>query len=274
MSRSSEEMLRHYEQGGLLERIVAGLKALGKDLDSLTHDDLAPADEFHSQGRSATRALAELAQIPSGSRVLDVGSGLGGPARYLAANYGCDVTGIDLTKRLNVHIRAEFFECRDVRQRATDPFRRGDRNRADLAGRNLRNQTGVRIQHKVYVSTQQRSQCVRKGREHHRFHFLCVSSHRFGRQRNRNVSRPAESCANSDTHRRKIFLVNRLIDRAHYLVGAASGSRGRNEFDVVVRLPGLCHARDGNCEQRPGACQCGKSARNCVFARCAPGIGC
>jgi len=97
MSQSSEEMLRHYAQGGLLERIVAGLKALGKDLDSLTHEDLAPADEFHTQGRTATRALAEFAQIPPGSRVLDVGSGLGGPARYLAATFGCDVTGIDLT---------------------------------------------------------------------------------------------------------------------------------------------------------------------------------
>jgi SAM-dependent methyltransferase len=93
----SEEILRHYQQGGLLERIMAGLKVLGKDMHSLTHEDLAPADEFHSHGRSATRALAELAHIPSGSRVLDVGSGLGGPARYLAATHGCDVTGIDLT---------------------------------------------------------------------------------------------------------------------------------------------------------------------------------
>ncbi|MBI4204074.1 MAG: methyltransferase domain-containing protein [Betaproteobacteria bacterium] len=97
MSRSSEELLHHYEQSGLLARILAGLKALGKDLNSLTHEDLAPADEFHSHGRNATRALAEFARIPSGSRVLDVGSGLGGPARYLAATYGCDVSGIDLS---------------------------------------------------------------------------------------------------------------------------------------------------------------------------------
>lgn len=97
MTGSTDEMLRHYEQVGLLQRILAGLKILGKDLDSLTHEDLAPADEFHSAGRSATRALAELAEIPPGSRVLDVGSGLGGPARYLAANLGCDVTGIDLS---------------------------------------------------------------------------------------------------------------------------------------------------------------------------------
>ena len=64
MGDSHEEMLRHYEPGGLLPRIVAGLQALGKDLDSVTHEDLAPADEFHSAGRSATRALVELAKIP------------------------------------------------------------------------------------------------------------------------------------------------------------------------------------------------------------------
>jgi SAM-dependent methyltransferase len=97
MGHSTEEMLRHYEQGGLLQRILAGLKHLGKDLGSLTHEDLAPADEFHSNGRAATRDLAEFSRIPKGSKVLDVGSGLGGPARYLAATRGCDVTGIDLT---------------------------------------------------------------------------------------------------------------------------------------------------------------------------------
>ena len=97
MTDAHEEMLRHYAQGGLLERILDGLKILGKDPHSLTHEDLAPADEFHSNGRAATLALAELAQIPRGSRVLDVGSGLGGPARFLAAVHGCDVTGIDLT---------------------------------------------------------------------------------------------------------------------------------------------------------------------------------
>jgi SAM-dependent methyltransferase len=93
----ANEIRSHYQQSGLLERILAGLKTLGKDLDRLTHEDLAPADEFHSQGRVATRSLAELAQIPRGSRVLDVGSGLGGPARFLAATYDCDVTGVDLT---------------------------------------------------------------------------------------------------------------------------------------------------------------------------------
>lgn len=97
MSDSHQALLRHYEPRGLLKRILAGLKALDKDLSSLTHEDLAPADEFHSNGRPATRALAEFAAIPRGARVLDIGSGLGGPARYLAATHGCDVTGIDLS---------------------------------------------------------------------------------------------------------------------------------------------------------------------------------
>ena len=97
MRTTNEDIRRHYEHGGLLERILAGLEAAGKDLDTLTHEDLAPADEFHSQGRTATRALAELGQVPQGGRVLDLGSGLGGPARFLAATFDCDVTGIDLT---------------------------------------------------------------------------------------------------------------------------------------------------------------------------------
>jgi SAM-dependent methyltransferase len=97
MSEQSDVHVRHYSHGDLLARILAGLEALGKPLDALTHEDLAPADEFHSQGRMATKALAGLAEIPRGARVLDVGSGLGGPARYLAAAFGCDVTGVDLT---------------------------------------------------------------------------------------------------------------------------------------------------------------------------------
>jgi ubiquinone/menaquinone biosynthesis C-methylase UbiE len=54
-------------------------------------------DEFHSRGRRATQELAELAAPGAADRVLDVGCGLGGPARYLAERFGCEVTGIDLT---------------------------------------------------------------------------------------------------------------------------------------------------------------------------------
>ena len=86
----------HYRSAGLIDRILAGLTAAGKNPESPTIEDLAPADEFHSLGRVATKELAELAALEPGTRVLDVGSGLGGPARYLAATCGCDVTGVDL----------------------------------------------------------------------------------------------------------------------------------------------------------------------------------
>ena len=87
----------HYGNAGLLDRIIAALQAGGIDLQQLTPDDLAPVDEFHTGGRKATRhAVAKL--LPkSDQHVLDVGCGIGGAARFMAAETGCRVTGIDLT---------------------------------------------------------------------------------------------------------------------------------------------------------------------------------
>jgi SAM-dependent methyltransferase len=82
-----------------LERaILDALAAAGKELDALTVDDLAPADQFHSGGKPATDRLARLAGLRPGLRVLDVGGGLGGPARTLAAEHACRVTVVDLTE--------------------------------------------------------------------------------------------------------------------------------------------------------------------------------
>ncbi|MFN3322275.1 MAG: class I SAM-dependent methyltransferase [Bryobacteraceae bacterium] len=92
-----DSVARHYGIPGLLDTILSALRSQGKDIEQLTPDDLAPADEFHIRGREATIELAELAGVRSGWRVLDVGSGLGGSARFLAAQFGCHVTGIDLT---------------------------------------------------------------------------------------------------------------------------------------------------------------------------------
>jgi ubiquinone/menaquinone biosynthesis C-methylase UbiE len=88
----------YWGRDGLGERILAALAAAGKRLDALTLDDLAPADQFHGGGKPATERLARLAGLAPGTRVLDVGGGLGGPARTLAFQFGCDVTVVDLTE--------------------------------------------------------------------------------------------------------------------------------------------------------------------------------
>jgi len=70
----------------------------GKDPENLTAGDLAAVDEFHVGGLEATQELAKHMELRAGLRLLDVGSGLGGPARYFAAEHGGRVTGIDLTE--------------------------------------------------------------------------------------------------------------------------------------------------------------------------------
>jgi ubiquinone/menaquinone biosynthesis C-methylase UbiE len=92
-----EDVAAHYGKGGLLSRILTALTQVGKDIEALSIDDLAPVDEFHSRRRAATEELAALLAPASSDRVVDIGSGLGGPARYLAAVYGCHVSGADLT---------------------------------------------------------------------------------------------------------------------------------------------------------------------------------
>jgi len=89
---------RHYNHGDLEQTILLALKKTGKDVDQLTLDDLAPIDEFHIRGPEATREMAEEIGLNDKMQVLDVGSGLGGPSRRLASNYGCHVTGLDLTE--------------------------------------------------------------------------------------------------------------------------------------------------------------------------------
>lgn len=87
----------HYNRQGLEEAILTALTAAGKDITHLKLEDLAPVDEFHIRGRAATRELASQINLNSKHEVLDVGSGIGGASRYLASEYGCQVTGLDLT---------------------------------------------------------------------------------------------------------------------------------------------------------------------------------
>src|SRR5258708_23507406 len=88
----------HYGRGQLEELIMAAVAREGKDPEKLTAVDLSAVDEFHVGGIEATQELAKHMELRAGLRVLDVGSGIGGPARYFAAEHGCRVTGIDLTE--------------------------------------------------------------------------------------------------------------------------------------------------------------------------------
>ncbi len=98
MSDYQQSIDDHYGQPNLSTAILDALKTAGKDTDALTWEDLSSFDQIHSGGLAATKELAALAGITEGMKVLDIGSGIGGPARTLAAEYCCDVTGIDLTE--------------------------------------------------------------------------------------------------------------------------------------------------------------------------------
>ena len=87
----------HYSRGNLLERLNAALRDDGVDPFRPNVDALAPYDQFHGRGVEATQEMAESLAIAATDHILDVGSGIGGPARYLARRFGCRVTGIDLT---------------------------------------------------------------------------------------------------------------------------------------------------------------------------------
>jgi ubiquinone/menaquinone biosynthesis C-methylase UbiE len=91
------DVARHYGGGNLQERVRASLAAAGLDLENLSQRDLAPMDEFHIGGRAATEHLVARLGLEPHHHVLDVGCGIGGATRYIAAEIGCRVTGVDLT---------------------------------------------------------------------------------------------------------------------------------------------------------------------------------
>ena len=88
---------KHYASEDITARVLAALRnVMGPDVP-ITPDTLAPIDHFHGKGVIATEELTSLLQPKTSDHLLDIGCGIGGPARWIAAKYGCRVTGVDLT---------------------------------------------------------------------------------------------------------------------------------------------------------------------------------
>jgi sarcosine/dimethylglycine N-methyltransferase len=97
MTELLDAVREHYGASGLTERLKVALSVLGPEDRPLTPQQLGALDQFHTRGLGATAELAKLAAINPEMSVLDVGSGIGGPARFLAATCGCRVMGVDLS---------------------------------------------------------------------------------------------------------------------------------------------------------------------------------
>ena len=95
---TEQQVATHYTHGSLQQAILDALKQMGKDPERFTAMDLSTGDEFHLGWLPATAALAKDLGLAPGMHVLDVGCGIGGPARYFAEAHKCCVTGIDLTE--------------------------------------------------------------------------------------------------------------------------------------------------------------------------------
>ena len=87
----------HYHRSDLFEEIISRLKELKVDLSRIKREDIAAVDEFHVRGAQVSKELADSINI-SNAKLLDVGCGIGGPSRMLSDEYGCEVTGIDLSE--------------------------------------------------------------------------------------------------------------------------------------------------------------------------------
>jgi len=110
MAERQDDVRKHYSIPEMAAKVIAVLEGLGIDPTRLKAEQLYPMDQLHGRNIDATREHVARLNLTPQDHVLDVGSGVGGPARYIAATSGAKVTGIDLT--------ADFVEtARDLSRR-------------------------------------------------------------------------------------------------------------------------------------------------------------
>ena len=127
--QTSHDIAAHYGSGELLSRLETALAEDGADPAHPSLEALAPYDQFHGRGLEATAQMAGLVQVGPADHLLDIGSGIGGPARYFASRFGCRVTGIDLTpefcdvaRHLTRRVGLEQAVCFELSDALAMPF--------------------------------------------------------------------------------------------------------------------------------------------------------
>jgi SAM-dependent methyltransferase len=119
MTDTTTKVREHYSATDLIDRIKSALATITPQDQTLTVAQLAPLDQFHTRGILATAELAGPAGLEPSTRVLDLGCGIGGPARYLAATFACKVIGVDLSP--GFIDAATYLTGRQIRTRVLCP---------------------------------------------------------------------------------------------------------------------------------------------------------
>ncbi|KAI3637430.1 hypothetical protein MIR68_004079 [Amoeboaphelidium protococcarum] len=115
----------HYAGEFSLQKLLSKIEQVSSGQDSIVTDDI---DSLHVGGSEATLRLVKLAQIQNGSKVLDLGCGLGGTSRMLASQLKCSVLGVDFSEAFidgaqqiaQLHLaKQQNFELLDWRQHSS-----------------------------------------------------------------------------------------------------------------------------------------------------------
>lgn len=142
----------HYSRDDLEGVVVAALRRVGVNVDAVRVEDLAGLDQLHAGSLAATEYLLDALELTAGLTLLDVGSGVGGPARLAAARHGCRVTGIDLSpnfvalaRTLTEWVGLTALVTFDVGSATALPYGDGSFDRAMLnhVGMNIADKSGV-----------------------------------------------------------------------------------------------------------------------------------
>lgn len=120
---SANAIADHWGRGDVYGLIVSALNKASKPLKGLTVEDLAPVDHFHARGFPATVELADRLPIKADQHIVDIGCGLGGPARYIAKRFQCTVSGVDITQPF---VEAANMLTKLVRMEGQVKIERGD----------------------------------------------------------------------------------------------------------------------------------------------------